>query len=90
MGVQGVMCCTICDGKDFVVVEYVTTGGVRAPALRCVRCDAIHLDEAVARSTEELDSVRLAKAERASASTQFAARAAEFPDEEETSPGVET
>jgi hypothetical protein len=87
MGVRDVMWCPVCNGEDFVVIEYVTTHGVRAPAFRCVRCEAIHLDEAAARTEEERESVRLAKAQRASASAQFAATPVEPLDEEVTSPG---
>ena len=88
MGVRDVMWCPVCNGEDFVIIEYVTTHGVKAPAFRCVRCEAIHLDEAAAQTEEERESVRLAKAQRASASAQFAAAAVAPPDDEVTSPGV--
>ncbi len=87
MRVDSVMCCTVCFGQSFVAIEYVTKESVRAPALRCLRCEAIHLDEAVARSDEERESVRLAKAERAS-STQMATASIAHPEEEATRPGV--
>jgi hypothetical protein len=38
-----------------------------APALKCIHCGALMLDEAVARSEDERESVRLAKAARAAA-----------------------
>ncbi len=88
MKVDSVMCCTVCFGQSFVAIEYVTKESVRAPALRCLRCDAIHLDEAVARSNEERESVRLAKAERAASSGQMPAAAIAHTDEEATRPGV--
>ncbi len=63
----GLMRCTVCGGGDLFADEYVTSSTVRAPALRCGRCEAVYLDEAVARSPEERESIRLAKAERSAA-----------------------
>ena len=60
--------CPVCGGQDLVATEYVTASTASAPALRCARCDALHLHEAVARSPEERESVRQAKAERAAVS----------------------
>jgi hypothetical protein len=76
MAVQGVLCCTVCGGHGFVAVEYVTKEAIRAPALKCLLCNAIHLDEAVARSSEERESVRLAKAERAAVTDSGSCEAA--------------
>lgn len=65
---SNLMRCTVCGGHVLFAAEYVTSSTVRAPALRCGKCEAIHLDEAVARSPEERESVRMAKAERATKS----------------------
>ncbi len=59
------MLCHVCGGDRFAEVEYTTTAKVRAPAFECTRCHAIALDESAARSEEERESVRLAKAARA-------------------------
>jgi EAL domain-containing protein (putative c-di-GMP-specific phosphodiesterase class I)/ActR/RegA family two-component response regulator len=68
MAVPNLMRCTVCGGHVLFASEYVTRSTVRAPALRCGTCEAVHLDEAVARSAEERESVRMAKAERATTS----------------------
>jgi len=60
--------CPQCDGDVLIAAEYVTKSTVRAPALKCARCNTLHLDEAVARSPAERESVRMAKAERAAVS----------------------
>ena len=60
--------CPQCDGDVLIAAEYVTKSTVRAPALKCARCNTLHLDEAVARSPDERESVRMAKAERAALS----------------------
>ncbi len=58
------MQCSVCRGDQFVASEYKMEG-VQAPALECKRCRALNLDESVARSKEDLDSVRMAVAARA-------------------------
>jgi CheY-like chemotaxis protein len=64
MARSNLMQCNVCGGSTLFATEYITGSTVRAPALRCAECDAIHLDEAVARSPEERESIRMAKAER--------------------------
>ncbi len=62
------MRCTVCGGTRFVATEYNTGDGrtrVPAPALECVKCLAIVLEEGVARSDEERESVKMAIAMRA-------------------------
>src|SRR5579872_4702071 len=68
----GLFRCTVCGGEVLIAAEYVTQSTVRVPALRCAGCEALHLDEAIARSAEERESVRLAKAERAERSAAVA------------------
>jgi len=46
-----------------VIAEYASQHG-RAPALECTRCRALNLDESVAQSDKERDSVKLAIAVR--------------------------
>jgi hypothetical protein len=58
------MRCNICGGDRLTASEY-RTGSVRAPAMECVACHAIVLDESLATSEQERDSVRLAVAARA-------------------------
>ncbi len=69
MATSSLMRCTLCGGKVLFATEYVMQSAAIAPALGCARCEAIHLDEAVARSPEERESVRIAKAERLAEST---------------------
>jgi|GEM_PF-427485 EAL domain-containing protein (putative c-di-GMP-specific phosphodiesterase class I)/ActR/RegA family two-component response regulator len=69
--------CPQCDGDVLIAAEYVTKSTVRAPALKCARCKMLHLDEAVARSPDERESVRMAKAERAALSASDSNLAAE-------------
>ena len=57
------MRCEICDGDMFARAEYVA-GDVHAPALECLTCRAIALDETTAAPGEERDSVRRVKALR--------------------------
>lgn len=71
----GLFRCTVCGGEALFAAEYVTQSTVRAPALRCAGCEALHLDEAIARSPEERESVRLAKAERGNPPTDNSASA---------------
>lgn len=61
------MVCDICGGDTFIAAEY-RAEGVVAPARECARCKALVLDEGVATSEEERDSVRLAAAARAARS----------------------
>ncbi len=53
------MPCNVCGWADFQPTEYVTELGA-APALECLRCGALCLDESVARTPQERDSVKLA------------------------------
>lgn len=57
------MRCNVCGGADFVACDY-RMGDVVAPALGCLRCKAIALDESLARTGEERESVKLAIAMR--------------------------
>ncbi len=57
------MRCHVCGGRRFVSTEY-KMGTMHAPALACARCHAIVLEEAVARTEGERDSVRRAIALR--------------------------
>lgn len=65
------MQCSVCRGEQFVATEYKMDGAA-APALECVRCRALNLDETVARSKEDLDSVRMAVAARAASACESA------------------
>jgi hypothetical protein len=56
--------CEVCGGTEFVPAEYTSEAG-RAPALECIRCRALNLDESAAHDEKERDSVKLAKAVRA-------------------------
>ena len=58
------MKCSVCGGDQFVASQYKMESGF-APALECTRCRALNLDEAVAHSKQDLDSVRMAVAARA-------------------------
>lgn len=60
------MRCRVCGHDGMGETEY-RTGSVRAPALECRRCHAIQLDERVAKSEQERDSVRRALVARQSA-----------------------
>jgi hypothetical protein len=57
------MVCEVCGWDAFVAAEYASEVG-RAPALECARCSALTLDERVATTEAERESVRLAKAVR--------------------------
>ena len=57
------MKCSVCGGAEFSATEY-KTGETTAPALECVRCSAIVLEAAVARTDEERTSVKEAIAMR--------------------------
>lgn len=79
------MRCNICGCESLTATEYCA-GSVRAPAMECSQCHAIVLDESVATSDEERDSVRMAVAVRAA---QCAAEPlAEYWPEEESEPGA--
>jgi hypothetical protein len=61
------MRCTVCGGSHFTATEYNTGDGahrVAAPALECTKCKAIVLEEHVARTKEERESVKMAIAMR--------------------------
>ncbi len=58
------MKCCVCGGGRFVATEY-KTGKMSAPAMECVNCLAIILEEGLARTEEERESVKLAIAMRA-------------------------
>ncbi len=60
------MRCTVCGGDRFVSTEY-RAGSVEAPALECLTCGAVVLEEAVARTEEERESVKMAIALRKAA-----------------------
>jgi hypothetical protein len=64
--VSSIMQCNVCGGERFTKSEYQMDPGP-APALECLHCHALNLDEEAARSEEERDSVRLAVAARARA-----------------------
>lgn len=64
------MVCTVCSGTRFVSAEYNTGEAHRsrpAPALECVTCHAVFLEEGIARTEEERASVKIAIALRAAA-----------------------
>lgn len=67
------MRCSVCQGESFIASEYILDDR-RAPAVECTRCHALDLDEAMARSQEERDSVRLAVAARAACCEDPAAK----------------
>jgi transcription elongation factor Elf1 len=56
--------CDVCGGDTFSVCDYVTREAT-CPALECAKCGAITLDEEVARSSDERESVREMLAARA-------------------------
>jgi hypothetical protein len=58
------MKCNVCGGSRFVAIEY-RMGDMGAPAMECVKCRAIVLEEGVARTKEERESVKIAIAMRA-------------------------
>jgi hypothetical protein len=57
------MRCKVCGHDEMVPTEY-RSAEISAPALECVRCQAINLDERAAKSEKDLDSVRKAVAAR--------------------------
>ncbi len=61
------MQCKVCGFDRLREAEY-KTGELRAPALECERCHALNLDERVAKSERDLDSVRKALVARQTAS----------------------
>ncbi len=66
--------CRVCEGRHFAAAEYVSRPGLKAvPALECADCRALTLDESVASSADERDSIRLAKAARCALSGDQAA-----------------
>jgi len=58
------MRCKTCGGDRLVETRYRFGERSNAPALECERCHAIDLDELLATTKDELDSVRLAVAAR--------------------------
>jgi hypothetical protein len=58
------MRCDVCGGTGFTATEY-RTGEMSAPAMECIRCHAIVLEEGAARTKEERESVKIAIAMRA-------------------------
>lgn len=58
------MHCNVCGHGRFVSTEY-NTGDLRAPALECASCHTLVLEEGVARTEKERESVRMAIALRA-------------------------
>ena len=65
------MRCKTCGADTLARTQYTFGEGQKAPALECERCGAILLDEGVAKSPEELDSVRLAVSARWAAASPF-------------------
>jgi predicted nucleic-acid-binding Zn-ribbon protein len=61
------MACTVCGGNRFARDEYRMDSGT-APALRCIKCGTLNLDESAAESERGRSSVRLAIAARVIAS----------------------
>jgi hypothetical protein len=57
--------CNVCGSSRLGKGRYRTPAGVMAPSWECKDCLAITLDDSVAESEDERDSVRLAKAARA-------------------------
>ncbi len=64
------MHCKVCGSDQLIETEY-ETGSLRAPALECVKCHALNLDERAAKSERDLDSVRRAVAARQSAGMPY-------------------
>jgi hypothetical protein len=65
VAVATTMRCPICNAENaFEATEYVMPrlgGTVRAPALECLECHAVVLNEVAAHSTQELEAVREAQ-----------------------------
>jgi|HubBroStandDraft_2_1064218.scaffolds.fasta_scaffold154087_2 hypothetical protein len=77
------MRCTVCGGSHFTATEYNTGDGARrvaAPALECTKCKAIVLEEHVARTKEERESVKMAIAMRSAIQEAQAATTGEASD----------
>ncbi|HSY22295.1 MAG TPA: hypothetical protein VK841_09285 [Polyangiaceae bacterium] len=77
------MRCTVCGGSHFTATEYNTGDGahrVAAPALECTKCKAIVLEEHVARTKEERESVKMAIAMRSAIQEAQASPASEPTD----------
>jgi hypothetical protein len=64
------MRCKVCGHDELFETEY-RTGKLTAPALECAKCHALDLDERVAKSDEDRDSVRRAVAARQSAGVAY-------------------
>ena len=88
------MRCTVCGGTHFTATEYNTGDGARrvaAPALECTRCKAIVLEEHVARTKEERESVKMAIAMRSAIQEAQAGATAESTDPDpESKPAANT
>ncbi len=79
------MRCTVCGGTHFTATEYNTGDGahrVAAPALECTKCKAIVLEEHVARTKEERESVKMAIAMRSAIQEAQAAATIDPSDRE--------
>jgi hypothetical protein len=77
------MRCTVCGGSHFTATEYNTGDGahrVAAPALECTKCKALFLEEHVARTKEERESVKMAIAMRSAIQEAQTSAASEAAD----------
>jgi hypothetical protein len=77
------MRCTVCGGSHFTATEYNTGDGAHrltAPALECTKCKAIVLEEHVARTKEERESVKTAIAMRSAIQEAQASATSESKD----------
>ena len=87
------MRCTVCGGTHFTATEYNTGDGahrVAAPALECTKCKAIVLEEHVARTKEERESVKMAIAMRSAIQEAQAATADSTDPSPESTPAAGT
>jgi hypothetical protein len=85
------MRCTVCGGSHFAATEYNTGDGahrVAAPALECTKCKAIVLEEHVARTQEERESVKMAIAMRSAIQEAQASTTKEPTDPAAGKPGA--
>ncbi len=72
------MRCCVCGRDRFITKPYRMESG-EAPALECLHCGALNLDESIGQSERDRSSVRLA----------IAARAAVVPREDDASSPVD-
>jgi hypothetical protein len=54
------MRCSVCEGSTFTVIDYRNSADGHCPALECLSCHAISLDESAANTNAERECVRLA------------------------------